>query len=989
MNLRPYQREDLTKSLRDIMAGKKRNLIVWATGLGKTVLMAHIVGKIREKRALIIVNREELVWQTVDKIKASYPDISVSVEKAEHRSNPNSVVVVASVQTIGSAKNNEDGTPVFSKRLQSLDPSTFDIVMVDECHRSSADSYRNVLKYFQVYRSDSKYNDPNRILFGLTATPNRSDNKGLGEFFDNITATRDIRWGIQNGYLADIEAYRVETTVDISDVRVTAGEFNAKDLEKKINTPARNELVVKKYLEITGGKKALFFTVDIQHAEDLAAELVRQGVKASAVSSRTSDDMRRQIFEMHKSGQLTALCGATIFCLDEKTEILTSEGWRGIDSISESDHVANWWGDWSVTFEPPLEVFKRKQYPGEKILHLSSPRRDIRITEDHNMAVLKPTGIKKVSWLDRARLLKVKAKNIGFMGPVFIPACGEASPAKFNESMFSPKPIEKKRFISYTSSLLRKKGYNLEQSIAESERRYARKSKLQKKSPKELSLEECMFIGFWLGDGGKLELQHGGVEFKISQSLRNQHNISWLEKIISKIGVHSIKREKKPTRTAKRTDFDYLEWSFPRGTGGGCQERDGLYAIEDYLDKNGSNLLWGLSRDQFDALLYGLWRADGNHKKDENRGKTFHIYSINTKFLDTLQAIASVRGLQANIHPKNEKTTTGTISISSDRYFGYNTGGSKLVESDSSGERVWCVKSTSGFIITRRNGKVAVLGNCEGYDDPTIEVGCMVRPFRSGLIYRQAVGRVLRPYPAPEALSAMRANGVEPPWIKPCAIIIDYVDVSSRHSLLTVPSLFGLSPKLDAKGQRVEAMVKEMEGILDKLPEKLKNKTKLEEIEDIANLQGIVEKVDLISAPETPEEVTRASELSWIKKGDSYILNTPTKTNSIRRNTNGHYEIRSSKNGISSFIGVSDTLENAIRRVEKSLSPDDRSMANREAGWRSNPISDKQVDLLAKIDKSGLAKAGGNASAYKAILRSSMSAGQAQALISSLLSRRL
>lgn len=591
MNLRPYQREDLTKSLRDIMAGKKRNLIVWATGLGKTVLMAHIVGKIREKRALIIVNREELVWQTVDKIKASYPDISVSVEKAEYRSDPNSEVVVASVQTIGSAKNNEDGTPLFSKRLQSLDPNTFDVVMVDECHRSSADSYRNVLKYFEVYLSDSKYNNPGRILFGLTATPNRSDNKGLGEFFDNITATRDIRWGIQNGYLADIEAYRVETTVDISDVRITAGDFNAKDLEKKINTPARNELVVKKYLEITGGKKALFFTVDIQHAEDLAAELVRQGVKAMAVSSRTPTQQRKEILDKHKRDELTALCSALLFT--------------------------------------------------------------------------------------------------------------------------------------------------------------------------------------------------------------------------------------------------------------------------------------------------------------------------------------------------------------------------------------------------------------EGYDDPTIEVGCMVRPFRSGLIYRQAVGRVLRPYPAPEALSAMRANGVEPPWVKPCAIIIDYVDVSSRHSLLTVPSLFGLSPKLDPKGKRVEAMAKEMEGLIDKLPEKLKKKTKLEEIDDPASLQGIIERVDLISAPETPEEVIKVSGMSWIKKGDSYILNLPTKTSSIRRNLSGHYEIRSSRNGISSFAGVSDTLENAIRRVEKTLSPEDRNMANREAGWRSNPISDKQVDLLAKIDRGGLAKAGGNTNAYKAILRSSMNAGQAQSLISSLLSRRL
>lgn len=590
MNLRPYQQEDLIKSQRDVMAGKIRNLIVWATGLGKTVLMAHIVGRLRKKRALIIVNREELVWQTVDKIKASYPDLPVSVEKAEYRSNPDSVVVVASIQTIGSVKEEEDGTPIFSERIKTLDPTTFDVVIVDETHRASADSYRNVLKYFGVYLSDSRYNDPDKILFGLTATPNRADNKGLDEFYNHITSNRDIRWGIQNKYLADIEAYRVETTVDISDVRITAGDFNHKQLEKKINTPSRNELVVKKYIEITGGKKALFFTLDIQHAEDLAAELNKQGIAALAISSRTPDNRRKEIFAMHKSGEITALTGANIFL--------------------------------------------------------------------------------------------------------------------------------------------------------------------------------------------------------------------------------------------------------------------------------------------------------------------------------------------------------------------------------------------------------------EGYDDPTIEVGCMVRPFRSGLIYRQAVGRVLRPCPAPETLAAMLKEGRQIPWIKPCAIIIDFVDVSSRHSLVTVPSLFGLSPKLDAKGKRMEDFTKELEKMVDGLPEKLKKKTKLEEVDDPAELRGIVEKIDLITVPETPDEVSKVSGMSWIKQGETYILNLPTKTNTIKQNLMGVYEIRSAKNGVSSFVGVSTNLEDAIKRVEYSLSEEDRSVGNKSASWRNNPISDKQVDLLAKIDRSGLSKVAGDTNKYKQLIRSAMSAGQAQALISSILARR-
>ena len=590
MNLRPYQQEDLIKCQRDIMAGKNRNLIVWATGLGKTVLMAHIVGRLRKKRALIIVNREELVWQTVDKIKASYPELNVSVEKAEHRSTPDSEVVIASIQTIGSVREEPDGTPIFSDRLKTIDPETFDFIICDEVHNAAADSYRNVLKYFMVYLSDPKYNDNNKVFLGMTATPNRSDNQGLNEFFNHITSVRDIRWGIQHKYLTDIEAYRVETTVDISDVKITAGDFNHRQLEKKINTPARNELVAKKYIEITGGKKALFFTLDIQHAEDLAAELRKQGIKAMSVSSRTPGPLRKEILDSHKRGELTALCSALL-----------------------------------------------------------------------------------------------------------------------------------------------------------------------------------------------------------------------------------------------------------------CTE---------------------------------------------------------------------------------------------------------------------------------------------GYDDPTIEVGCMVRPFRSGRIYRQAVGRVLRPFPAPEALAAMIAAGKEPAWIKPCAIIIDFVDVSSRHSLVTMPSLFGLSPKLETKGRRMEELTKEMEGMYDKLPEQVKKRTKLEEIDDTTNLTGIVERVDLITVPTTPEEIKSVSEMSWLKRGDSYMLHLPNKTASIRKNTMGVYEIRTSKNGVSSFAGVAPSFEEAVKKVEYGLSNEDRSFGKSSANWRGNPISDKQVDLLAKIDRIGLSKLSGDKNKYKQLIRSTMNSGQAQALIASILARR-
>jgi hypothetical protein len=264
----------------------------------------------------------------------------------------------------------------------------------------------------------------------------------------------------------------------------------------------------------------------------------------------------------------------------------------------------------------------------------------------------------------------------------------------------------------------------------------------------------------------------------------------------------------------------------------------------------------------------------------------------------------------------------------------------------------------------------------------------MVRPFRSGLIYRQAVGRVLRPCPAPESLKAMREAGKEPDWIKPAAIIIDFVDVSSRHTLVTVPTLFGLNPKLDTKGKRMEDLTKSMEDMIGTLPENIKKKTKLEEVEDPTSLIGIVERVNLISAPEMPAEMQGKSDMSWIKKDDVYILNMPTRTMTVKKNSLGMFDIKLSMNGVSTFVGVARNLDEAISRIERRLTNEERKSGSSSAAWRSNPISEKQIALLAKIDRSGIAKMNGDINKYKAAIRHSMNTGQAQALISSLLSKR-
>ena len=74
--LRDYQQEDFDKCKEALQNGKNRNLIVWSTGAGKTVLLSHLVGLLSKKRSLIIVNREELVFQTVEKVNKYFKNIN-------------------------------------------------------------------------------------------------------------------------------------------------------------------------------------------------------------------------------------------------------------------------------------------------------------------------------------------------------------------------------------------------------------------------------------------------------------------------------------------------------------------------------------------------------------------------------------------------------------------------------------------------------------------------------------------------------------------------------------------------------------------------------------------------------------------------------------------------------------------------------------------------------------------------------------------------
>jgi ATP-dependent helicase IRC3 len=132
MQLRPYQTESIQKIEEAQKDGVNKQVMVMATGLGKTVVFSHLISdfvKKTGKKALIIAHREELLNQAEDKLNKIDGDLITGIEQANLKVNGDTNVVIASVPTLGRTN---------SERINKFDPKEFCVVIIDEAHHASA-----------------------------------------------------------------------------------------------------------------------------------------------------------------------------------------------------------------------------------------------------------------------------------------------------------------------------------------------------------------------------------------------------------------------------------------------------------------------------------------------------------------------------------------------------------------------------------------------------------------------------------------------------------------------------------------------------------------------------------------------------------------------------------------------------------------------------------------------------------------------------------
>lgn len=302
ISLRPYQQEALAAITEAEAKGLRRQLIALPTGTGKTVIFSHVVSS-RAGRALVLAHREELIGQAAEKILTVNPAASIGVIKA-NRNEVHRQIVVASVQTLSR-----------ESRLSRIDTVGFTTVIVDEAHHAAADSYRRILDHFRCFAEDGP------LTVGFTATPERADEKALGEIFSEIVYRKDILTMMEAGYLCDLRAIQVSLQADFNALHSRHGDFieaEASDMLMAANAPAH---AVTAYCEHASGRKALLFTPTVELAHRMVEAFITQGIPAEALSGETPADERRGILRRLKSGatRLVANCAVLTEGFDEPT----------------------------------------------------------------------------------------------------------------------------------------------------------------------------------------------------------------------------------------------------------------------------------------------------------------------------------------------------------------------------------------------------------------------------------------------------------------------------------------------------------------------------------------------------------------------------------------------------------------------------------------------------------------------------------------------
>lgn len=264
--------EEALKSLSSLRSkGEQKALLVSATGTGKTILVAFDVNIFKPKRVLFLAHREHLLIQAQESFKEILGfNIDTAILSGNEKNYTNKYLFsTMNMMAKGSIQNH-------------FKPDDFDYIVIDEAHRSAANSYGKILKYFNP-----------KFLLGMTATPNRSDSKEIISLFDyNIALKINLQRAMSEDLLCPFHYF------GISDVYVDNKLISDEDKKNIINhledeQRVKNIIDKIEYYGYSGERvKGLIFCSRVDEAESLSDKFIEQGYRCKSISGKNSEEER-------------------------------------------------------------------------------------------------------------------------------------------------------------------------------------------------------------------------------------------------------------------------------------------------------------------------------------------------------------------------------------------------------------------------------------------------------------------------------------------------------------------------------------------------------------------------------------------------------------------------------------------------------------------------------------------------------------------------
>ena len=300
MRLRPRQKLFVERSL-SALATRANTLGIAPTGAGKTIMLSAVTGESignTDAKACVLAHRDELTTQNREKFGRVNPAITTSVLDATTKSWGGQVTFAM--------------VPTLTRERNLTAMPKLDLLVIDEAHHAVADSYRRIIDYVRNANPEAR-------IFGVTATPNRGDKKGLRAVFDNVADQVRLGELIASGHLVPPRTFVIDVGVQekLRAVRKTVSDFDMAEVAEIMDRAPITDEVIRHWQEKAAGRPTVVFCSTVAHAAHVAEAFNAAGIPTGLIHGDLPGEERRNTLAAFARGEIRVITNVAVL----------TEGW--------------------------------------------------------------------------------------------------------------------------------------------------------------------------------------------------------------------------------------------------------------------------------------------------------------------------------------------------------------------------------------------------------------------------------------------------------------------------------------------------------------------------------------------------------------------------------------------------------------------------------------------------------------------------------------